>query len=109
MHGHHNGSAVVPYHNNPVLDIIDAAGMDETYGTYVDNACFAIHDYDDDTDHDTDDATDDDTDYDTTDDTDDDTDDGGPGSSRSVTGRSGSGRSSSGRSGSGQSGSGRSV
>ena len=27
--------------------------MDETYGTYVDDECFDIHDYDDDTDHDT--------------------------------------------------------
>ena len=25
--------------------------MDETYGTYVDDECFDIHDYDDDTDH----------------------------------------------------------
>ena len=41
--------------------------MDETYGTYVDDECFDIHDYDDDTDHhvandteyDTDDADDD--------------------------------------------------
>ena len=58
--------------------------MDETYGTYVDDdddddACFDIHDYDDDTDHDTGDNTDDDTDDDTNDDTDDDTDDGGRG------------------------------
>ena len=30
--------------------------MDETYGTYVDDECFDIHDYDDDTDHDTDDV-----------------------------------------------------
>ena len=51
------------------LDTIRAAGMDETYGTYVDDKCFDIHDYDDDTDHDTDD--------DTNDDADDDTDDGG--------------------------------
>ena len=29
--------------------------MDETYGTYVDDECFDIHDYGDDTDHDTDD------------------------------------------------------
>ena len=36
--------------------------MDETYGTYVDDECFAIHDYDDDTDHDTDDDTNDDAD-----------------------------------------------
>ena len=43
--------------------------MDETYGTYVDDECFDIHDYDDYTDHDTDD--------DTNDDADDDTDDGG--------------------------------
>ena len=35
--------------------------MNETYGTYVDDECFDIHDYDDDTDHDTDDDTDDDT------------------------------------------------
>ena len=33
--------------------------MDETYGTYVDDECFDVHDYDDDTDHDTDDDTDD--------------------------------------------------
>ena len=45
--------------------------MDETYGTYVDDECFDIHYYDDDTDHDTDD--------DTNDDADDDTDDGGRG------------------------------
>ena len=37
------------------LDTIRAAGMDETYGTYVDDECFDIHDYDDDTYHDTDD------------------------------------------------------
>ena len=53
--------------------------MDETYGTQVDDECFDIHDYDDDTDHDTTDDTDDDTDDDTNDDTDDDTDDGGRG------------------------------
>ena len=62
-----------------VPDIIIAAGMDETYGTYVDDECFDIHDYDDDTDHDTDDDPDDDTDDDTNDDADDDTDDGGCG------------------------------
>ena len=45
--------------------------MDETYGAYVDDKCYDIHDYDDDTDHDTDDDTGDDTDDDTTDDTDD--------------------------------------
>ena len=44
------------------LDIISAVCMDETYGTYVDDKCFDIHDYDDDTDHDTDDDTEDDTD-----------------------------------------------
>ena len=60
-----------------VLDTIAAAGMDETYGTYVDDECLYIHDYDDDTDHDTADDTDDDTDDGTNDDTDDDTDDGG--------------------------------
>ena len=48
--------------------------MDETYGTYVDDECFDIHDCDDDTDHGTDDDTDGDTDDDTTDDTDDDAD-----------------------------------
>ena len=53
--------------------------MDETYGTYVDDECFDIHDYDDDTDHDTDDDTGDDTDDDTNDDADDDTHDGGRG------------------------------
>ena len=56
-----------------VLDNLNAAGMDETYGTYVDDECFDIHDYDEHTDHDADDDTDDDID----DDTDDDTDDGG--------------------------------
>ena len=38
--------------------------MDETYGTYVDDECLDIHDYDD-TDHDTADDTDADTDGDT--------------------------------------------
>ena len=59
-----------------VVEIINAVGMDETYGTYVDDECFDIHDYDDDTDHDTDGDTDDDTDVDTNDDTDIGTDDG---------------------------------
>ena len=58
------------------MDIVNAAGMDETHGTYVDDECFDIHDYDDDTDHDTDDDTDDDVDDDTKDDPDD-ADDGG--------------------------------
>ena len=31
------------------MDIIHAACMDETYGTYVDDECFDIHGYDDDT------------------------------------------------------------
>ena len=31
----------------------NAAGMDEIYGTYVDDECFDIHAYDDDTGHDT--------------------------------------------------------
>ena len=53
--------------------------MHETYGTYVDDECSDIHDYDDDTDHDTDDDTDHDTDDDTNDNTDDNTDDGGRG------------------------------
>ena len=57
--------------------------MDETYGTYVDDACFDIHDYDD-ADDDTDDDTDDNTDDDTNDDTDDDTDDGGRGNRRPL-------------------------
>ena len=56
--------------------------MDETYGTYVDDACFDIHDYDDDTGHDTDDDTDDDT----NDHTDDDADDGGRGNRRPLPG-----------------------
>ena len=68
------------------MDIINAAGMDETYGTYVDDECFGIHDYDDDTDHYTDDDTDDDTDDVTNDDTDDDTDDGGRGNQRPLPG-----------------------
>ena len=59
-----------------VLDIVNAAGMDETYGTSVHDECFDIHDYDDDdADHDTDD----DIDNDTNDDTDNDTDNGGRG------------------------------
>ena len=53
--------------------------MDEPYGTYVDDECFDIQDYHDDTDHDTDGDTVEDTDDDTNDDTDDDTDDGGRG------------------------------
>ena len=53
--------------------------MGETYGTFVDDGCFDIHDYDDDTDHDTDDDTDEATDHDSNDDTEDDTDDGGRG------------------------------
>ena len=66
--------------------------MDETYGTYVDDECFDIHDYDDDTDHDTvdeadsganDDTHDDTDDDDANDDTDDDT-DGGRGNRRPL-------------------------
>ena len=49
--------------------------MDETYGTYVDDECFDMHDNYDDTDHDTEDGTDDDNKDDTDNDTDDDTDD----------------------------------
>ena len=67
--------------------------MEETYGLYVDVACFDIHDYDDDvdTDHDTDDDdddddTDDDTDDDANDDSDDDTDDGGRGNRKPLLG-----------------------
>ena len=62
--------------------MINAAGMDETYGTYVDDECFdcfEIHGYDDDTDHYTNDDTDHDTDDETDDDTDDDIDAGGRG------------------------------
>ena len=43
MHGHHHVSGVGPYHKNVVLDIINATGMDETYGAYVDDECFGIH------------------------------------------------------------------
>ena len=57
--------------------------MDETSGTYVDDACLDIHDYDDDTDDDTDDDPDDDT-NDNTDETDDNTDDGGRGNRRPL-------------------------
>ena len=49
--------------------------MDETHGTYVDDECFGIHDYDD---------ADDDADDDTNDDTDDDTDDGERGNRRPL-------------------------
>ena len=48
--------------------------MDKAFGTYVDDACFDIHDY-----HDAGQDTDDDTDDDTNVDADDDTDDGGRG------------------------------
>ena len=65
--------------------------MDETYGTHVDDDCFDIHGYDDDTDHATDDDTDDDTDDGTNDDTDDDADDGGRGNRRPLPGGSGVG------------------
>ena len=64
--------------------------MDETYGTYVDDECFNIHDLDDDTDDDADDDTDDDTEDDTNDgtnnDTDDGADDGGRGNRRPLPG-----------------------
>ena len=69
-----------------VVDIINASGMDETCGTYADDECFDIHDYDDDTDHDTNDDSDEDTDDDTNDDTDDDADDGGRGNRRPLLG-----------------------
>ena len=68
--------------HNYVLDTINAAGMDETYGIYVDDERFDIHDYNDDTDHETDDDTDDDT----NDDTDDYTGDGGRGNRRPLPG-----------------------
>ena len=60
--------------------------MDGTYGTYVDDECFDIHDYDDGTAHGTDNDSDDDTDDDTNDDTDDDADDGGRGNRRPLLG-----------------------
>ena len=60
--------------------------MDETYGTYVEDENFDIHEYDDDTDHDTNDDTDDDTDDNTDDDTDDETDDGVRGNRRPLPG-----------------------
>ena len=66
-------------HVDVVPDIVNAAGMDETYVTYVDDECFGIHDYDGDTGHDTDDDTDDDTNDDINADADDDTDNGGRG------------------------------
>ena len=73
-----------------MLDIVNAASMDATYCTYVDDACFDmfyIQDYGGDTDHDPDDDTDNDTDDETTnDDTDDDTDDGGRGKLRRLLG-----------------------
>ena len=47
-----------------VVDVIHVAGMDEAYGTYVDDEYFDNHDYDDDTDDDTDNDTGDDTDDD---------------------------------------------
>ena len=65
-----------------VLDIVNAAGMYEAYGTYVDDEYFGIHDYDDDIDHDSDDETDNDTNYDTVYDTD----DGGRGNRRPLPG-----------------------
>ena len=37
------------------MDLIHAANMDETYGTFIDDECFDIHDSNDDTDDDTDD------------------------------------------------------
>ena len=45
--------------------------MDATHGAYVDDECFDIHEYDDDTDDDADNDTEDDTNDDTNDDTDD--------------------------------------
>ena len=47
------------------MGIMHVAGMDETYGTSVDDEIFDIHEYDDDTDDDTDDDADDNTDDDT--------------------------------------------
>ena len=62
---------------NSVVDIVVAAGMNETYATYVDGECYDKHFDDDVTDDDTDDDTDNDTDDDTIDDTGDDTYDAG--------------------------------
>ena len=70
-----------------VVKFINTTGMDKTYGTYVDDECFDIHDYDDDTGHDTDDDTDDDANDDINDDIDDDTDGGGRGNRRPLLGR----------------------
>ena len=61
------------------MDIIRAAGMDETCGTYAGDACVKFMNFVDDTHHDADDDIDDDTDDDANDDTDDDADDGGRG------------------------------
>ena len=58
------------------MDVVNAAGMDETDGAYVDDGSFDRHDYDD-TEHDTDDDMDDDTHDYTNDSTEDDADDGG--------------------------------
>ena len=49
MHCRHSGSSVISYRTTVLLDIIHAAGMDETCGTYVGDECVAIHDYDGDT------------------------------------------------------------
>ena len=62
-----------------VVDMINAASMDESYCTYANDEWLGIHDYDDDTDHDTDDDAEVNADDDTNDDTDDDPDDGGRG------------------------------
>ena len=69
---------MIAVHLDVALGIINAAGMDETCGTYVDDECFDIHDYDDDTDHDTD--------VDANDDSDDNTYGGGRGNRRPLRG-----------------------
>ena len=48
LHGRYNGSAVVSNHNN---NVVNAAGLDETYATYLDDKWCDIHDHDDDIDH----------------------------------------------------------
>ena len=54
-----------------VVNIINAAVMDDTHGTHFDYERFDFDDYDDDTDHENDDNTGNDTDEGTNDDTDD--------------------------------------
>ena len=66
------------------MDVVHAAGMDETYGTTFYHKCFDIHYRDDDTDHDSHDDADDETHDNTNGDADDDTDGGGRGNLYTV-------------------------